>query len=470
MSVLAPSRFLSPVLGFTFVALLLAGCTTNAPAPPESSVSAPSPFEAQVDADSIESIAPPRTTPPPAATVAKTQEGAPAPPDTPTFTPVASAAQREPTQGEASGPVKSGPVIEWPKPTWLTAMMDALPSSAAATGVWLSNPAKALEFAGLEPAKDTEEFISRTPEQHEEFGKARAGVPNSGLGNVMRQYYADWETTFGFGIWDVRAMAETGEMWWAGFEINLLTGEFDRATVKGKLLSLEYVTRTHSGEEYLSVPEGARPDFESPLSDQLPMNFIVNSNVRNVFTDGGTLLTAPNAEGMEELLSVRAGEAPSLGQHPAFGDLVFTLPAPFFIAILSRKAVLEPEHPPFREYETPADWGDLGDWKAMAAAYSRPSPETQEITLALWYEEPPGAREAAAELEKRLKTFNSPESDLMIFLQEACDEHWKTEVPEAPRGAVLTISCQLESGPGTERLGDLMFSILVEGTLAFLVG
>ena len=347
-------------------------------------------------------------------------------------------------------------------------MMDALPSSAAATGVWLSNPARALEFAGLEPAKSAEELISRTPEQHEEFGKARAGVPNSGLGNVMRQHYADWETTFGFGIWDVRAMAETGEMWWAVFEVNLLTGEFDQAMVKEKLLDLGYVTRTHAGQEYLSVPEGTRPDFESPLSDQLPMNFIVNSNVRNVFTDGGILLTAPNAGGMEELLSVRAGEAPSLGQHPAFGDLVLTLPDPFFIAILSRKAVLEPEHPPFREYETPAGWGDLGDWKAMAAAYSRPSPEAHEITLALWYEGSPGAREAAAALEKRFKTFDPPEPDLMIFLQEACDERWKTEIEEAPRGTVLSFSCQLESGPGSERLGELMFSTLVEGTLAFL--
>ncbi|MDE2937639.1 MAG: hypothetical protein OXR67_01785 [Chloroflexota bacterium] len=342
-------------------------------------------------------------------------------------------------------------------------MMDKLPISAATTGVWAASPARALEFAGLEPARSAEEWLERTPEQHEEYQRAQEGMPNSYLQNTMRQHHAEWEDAFGFGPWYTDAMAETGEVIFAGFELNVLTGQFNTEQVKQKLLSLGYETRAHLGEEYLAVPEGGRPNLDSPL------RHLVNPNVRNVFTDGTILLTAPDTARIEELLSVRAGEALSLGRHPAFGDLAAILPDPFFVSILSRKAVVEPEHPPFREYEPRPDWGNVGNWEVLSAAFSRPSPETRKITVSLWYQGLPGAQAAAGELERRFRSFNPPQPNPMVSLQDRCLEHWKAEATGAPGGAVVTVSCQLGADASSEGLGSLLWNVLDDGTLAFLV-
>lgn len=364
-----------------------------------------------------------------------------------------------PTPGTDASP----PPRAWPEPTWLTAMMDTLPISAATTGVWASNPAGALKFAGLEPARGREEWLERTPEQHEEYQRALEGMTNSHLQNTMRQHHAEWEEAFGFGPWHTDAMAETGEVIWAGFEIDVLTGEFNTDQVKRKLLGLGYETRTHLGQEYLAVPAGERPTLDSPLRR------FVNPHVRNIFTDGTILLTAPDTATMEELLSVRAGEALSLGRHPAFGDLVAILPDAFFVSILSRKAVVEPEHPPFREYEPRPDWGGMGNWEVLSTAFSRPSPKARKITVSLWYQGLPDARMAAGELERRFRSFNPPQPNPMVSLQDRCLEHWKTETMGSLGGAVVTVSCQLEADASSQGLGSLLWNVLDDGTLAFLV-
>lgn len=437
--------------------LILAGC--GPAATPE-----PVPTAAPV----IPTLVPPVTPEAPPPTLAVTRTPEPAQP-TPTATPapgnsgpLGSKVVPTPTPTTLK-PDASLPPRAWPETTWLTAMMDILPASAATTGVWLSNPAKALEFAGLEPARSFDEWLERTPEQHEEYQRAREGMPNTSLQNTVRQFHAEWEDAFGFGPWHTNAMAETGEIIWSGFELNVLTGRFDTEQVRQKLLGLGYETRIHLGHEYLAVPEGERPTLDSPL------RHLVNPNVRNVFTDGTILLTAPDTAGMEELLSVRAGEALSLGQHPAFGDLTALLPNPFFVSILSRKAVLEPEHPPFRQYEPRPDWGDMGNWEALSAGFSRPSPETRKITVSLWYQDLPDAQAAVEELALRFKSFSPPEPNPMVFLQDMCLDHWKTEAVASPAGAVLTVSCRLEADPSSEGLGTLMWNILDDGTLAFLV-
>ena len=145
------------------------------------------------------------------------------------------------------------------------------------------------------------------------------------------------------------------------------------------------------------------------------------------------------------------------------------MPDPLFIAILSRKAVLEPEHPRPRQYEPQAEWTSLGEWKAMSSSFSRPSKGLKRITLSLWYEEPAAAGEAASELAQRFKTFTPAKPRSVVFLQELCAGNWKTVVLQSPRGAVLSISCQLKSEPSSEGLGTMMWNILIDGTLAFLV-
>ena len=443
------------VLTITVVSgLVLAGC--GPASPPESDPAAIQAIPTSVPAATLP--APPLSAEPEVGLSAPT--AAPASGDSNLLSSQVTPIPAIPTPGtDASLPPRA-----WPEPSWLTAMMDTLPISAAATGVWLSNPAKALEFAGLEPARSAEEWLERTPEQHEEYQRAREGMPNSSLQNTMRQHHAEWEDAFGFGPWHTDTMAETGELIMAGFEMNVLTGKFNSDQVKLKLLSLGYETRTHLGQEYLAVPDGARPTLGSPL------RHFVNPHVRNVYTDEAILLTAPNTARMEELLTVRAGEALSLGRHPAFGDLVAILPDPFFVSILSRKAVLEPEHPPFREYEPRPDWGAMGSWEALSASLSRPSPETRKITVSLWYQELPDAQAAAEELERRFKSFNPPQPNPMVSLQDRCLEHWKTEAMGSPGGAVATVSCQLGADASSEGLGSLLWNVLDDGTLAFLVG
>ena len=347
----------------------------------------------------------------------------------------------------------------------LTDIADALPLGVADSGVWISNPAAALELAGLRPAEGDEEWLSWTPGQHEEYEKAQHGIPDTAIYNVMMQFGPRWEHTFGFGSWDVMVMAETGEMEWAGFELNLLSGQFDRGQVREKLLGLGYQVRSYAGLQYLTLPEGTRVDLDWISAG------VVNANVRSVFTDGQTLLTAPTAERLEGLLSVRIGEMPSLGHHPAFSDLVVTMPDPLFIAILSRKAVLEPEHPRFRQFKPLSGWGSLGEWKAMSAGFSRTSPEADRISVSLWYENKARAQEAAGEMTRRFKTFQSEQANRPLDeLQGLCEDHWHTEVLDSSKGAVLSVSCELDSGPASRSLGGLLLNILFDGTLAFLVG
>ena len=457
--------------------LAITGCAASSPTTTPENIAAPTPAAAPLEPETtpitrddiqVQAAAtgvPLHTPPSPAQTAIATTA-----PGSPTVSPVASKAPKE-TGGGADQlsqlntpepePAHSAP--EWPETTWLTNIVDSLPLSVAESGVWTSNPVAALESAGLQPPRNAEEWMSWTPERHEAYWEARNGTLETGMQGTMRQFYPDWDETFGFGVWDFNAMAETGEMEWAGFEINVLTGQVDPAKVKEKLLYLGYETRVLQGLEYLALPEGTRPDIDwTPL-------VVVNGNVRNVFADGHTLLTAPTAERLEQLLLVRVGEIPSLGRHPAFGDLVLTTPDPLFTAILSRKAALEPEHPRFRQYEPQPDWESVGEWTAIAVAFSRPSPEAGKMTLSLWYQGMAEAQGASGELLRRFRTFHPENPEPFVFLQEFCVDHWKTEAVASPRGAVLTISCQRESRPSSHLLGRAMVSALVEGTLAFLV-
>ena len=386
---------------------------------------------------------------------------------TPTLAP-----SRHPTVAASADPswqenmareVYSGSGFAWVDPSWITDAMDSFPVSVSARGLWLSNPAGVLELHGLEPADSLGEWLKRTPEQHEEYQLARQGLVNTDLKNTMRQFSPEWEEVFGFGAWDVATMAETGEVVWAGFGLNRLTGELDPGGVEEKLLSLSYETETYAGQRYLAVPEGQSPDIQGPLRHK------VNSNVRYVFPDAQVLLTAPNREGMEELLSVRAGLSPSLGQDPAFGDLVFTLSETFFVAVLSRKAPLEPGHESFRHYERPQEWESLGQWTAMSASFSHPSAEARIITVSLWYEDLADAQRGSEELSNRFVSFHPEVLKPVVFLQQFCLDHWKTTVVESPRGAVLSVSRQPLSGDLTHLVGSSLLNVLIEGTLAHLL-
>ena len=350
----------------------------------------------------------------------------------------------------------------------LTEVMEILPASVADSGVWVSNPVPALELSGLRPASTGEEWMSRTPQQQQSYWVARSGIPNSGMHHTLVQSYPDWDETFGFGAWQVGAMAETGETQGVGFQVNLLFGQFDPAKISEKLQGLGYELCDHPGGAYLALPEGKR------IKRAWLEPFTVNSKMRNVFALERAVLTAPTSGQMEELLSVRAGRTPALGDHPAFGDLASFVGDPLFASVLNRRVVPGAAFLSSRagiQFEQPEHWGSTGNWEALMAAYSRLTPESQEITVALWYADIREAREAVQEFSRRFGIEPSEPFEFFDhwYLQDVCADSWETEAFGAPNGAIVAISCQLQVGPSSESLGSLMHSALVEGSLGFLL-
>lgn len=355
------------------------------------------------------------------------------------------------------------PAVEWPEPTWLTEIVDTLSLNIAESAIWLFNPVAAQEAAGLEHAESAEEWFSWTAEQQEAYWNAREGIPGSGIHYTMWESYPDWDETFGFSAWDVIAMSETGERQRVGFEVNALTGRFDKMKIQENLLALGYQGCSHAGMDYLALPEDRRLDLNW-LADA-----VAYSNVMNVFTDGRILLTAPTEEELVELLSARAGETPSLGHDPAFGDLVFSMPDPLFIAIFNRHAVPAPANLPAARRERPAEWGSMQNWEALSASFSRSSPDLKRITIALWYAEKADAEGSEQELYQRFEPVDGLYPEWMLGLGDSCGSHWGTQVSDTPAGAVLSVSCQVDAGSSSEGLAAMMHGLLVEGTVAFLV-
>lgn len=344
----------------------------------------------------------------------------------------------------------------------LAEVMAVLPASVADSGVWFSNPAPALALAGVEPARTPEEWESYTPEQQSTYESANEGIPRSKMYSTMRQGYPDWDETFGFGAWDVSAMSETGGMPWQGFEVNLLLGEFDPAEVTKKLLALGYEQRSHSGGEFLTLPEGVRPELG------WLRHITFNSEMRNVLVEEERLTTAPSEAEMQEILATRAGDTPSLMDQPAFGDLASLAPDPLFAAILDRQAVPEPEEivamtPP----ERPEVWGDVGNWEALSSVYSRPSPDTKRVAFSLWYAELAGAEAGAAELERRFNPQGPYPFQEGPYMFGFCAT-WQIQVSPASTGTTVEIACQAEEDPDTRGFGDMAHGGLVGGWLGFM--
>ena len=366
--------------------------------------------------------------------------------------------------------------LESEKIDWLAQIMAVLPASVADSGVWFSNPARALALKGVEPARTGKEWESWTPEQQEAYWDARAGIPENAMHYTMWYSYPDWDETFGFGAWDTAAMAETGahpekdaevNILLGTFNVQVLLGRFDPAGVNQRLLDFGYEKRNYLGVEYLTLPEDVRPK-----SDWLH-KITLDSDMRNVLVQERTIITAPSEERMQGILSARAGETPSLLDHAAFGDLASHAPDPLFAAILDRQSVRGREELSQSmglevPLEQPERWGDTGNWEALSAVFSRPSPDVTRVAFSLWYAELAEAEEGSAELSRRFNPSEPSELQAESYLYEFCAS-WQIETLGAPRGAAVEIACQVEVSQSPEGLGAMMHSGLTEGLLGFMV-
>lgn len=355
---------------------------------------------------------------------------------------------------------------------WLVDVMAVLPASVADSGVWFANPALAVALEDIQPARTREEWESWTPEQQQAYWDARAGIPGISISHSMRYSSPDWDDTFGFGAWDTAAMAETGanpqrdaevNILLGRFNVQMLLGRFDPARVTQKLLDFGYERRSHLGAEYLTLPEDVRPkpDWVSQV--------MLDRKMRNLLVQERSLITAPTEERMQELLSARAGETPSLMDHAAFGDLASIAPDPHFAAILDRQSVRGQEEMGLASpLERPDEWGKMGRWEALSAVFSRPSPGLKRIAFSLWYADLTEAQKDAAELALRFNPSEPSDFHTMLYLTEVCADSWQIETISTPKGAVLEVACQAEEGQAFEDLGPMMNSALSGGTIGVL--
>ena len=359
---------------------------------------------------------------------------------------------------------------------WLVDVMAVLPASVADSGVWFSNPARALALADIQPARTGEEWESWTPEQQDAYYDATRGVPTNSMHFTMWQTYPDWDETFGFGAWDTGAMAETGanpekdakvNILLGTFNVQILLGRFDTAWVNGKLLDFGYKKRSHLGVEYLTLPEDVRP--KSAWLSKITLD----SDMRNVLVQEGSLITAPSEDRMAEVLAARAGESPSLMDHAAFGDLASLAPDPLFAAILDRQSVRGREELSQSmglevPLEQPEGWGDVGNWEALSAVFSRPPPDVTRVAFSLWYAELAEAEEGAAELSRRFTRQRLSGSDNGSFLYDSCGS-WQTKALSAPTGAVVEVACQRRGVAYSDGLAATMHGALDQGLLGFMI-
>lgn len=175
---------------------------------------------------------------------------------------------------------------------------------------------------------------------------------------------------------------------------------------------------------------------------------------------------------MEEVLAVLAGETPSLLDHAAFGDLASLAPDPLFAAILNRQAVRGREELSQSmglavPLERPEGRGDVGNWGALSAVYSRPSPDVTRVAYSLWYADFAEAEAGAAELKRRFsRQALSASGDPHLLINCAA---WQVETLDIPNGAVVEIACQVE---GSEHAGGLVATMhgeLNQGGFGFMI-
>ena len=372
--------------------------------------------------------------------------------------------------------VKGTPApLEAEKIDWLAHVMAVLPASVADSGVWHSNPALALPLAGVQSARTGEEWESWTRGQQEAYHYATSGVRTNAMYYSMWQSYPDWDETFGFGAWDTGAMAETGanpekdaktNVLLGTFNVQVLLGRFDTAWVNSKLLDFGYEKRNHLGVEYLALPEDVRS--KSGWLSQLTLD----TDMRNVLVGERSLITAPSEERMEEVLSARAGETPNLLDHAAFGDLASLAPDPLFAAILDRQAVRGREELSQSmglevPLERPEGRGDVGNWEALSAVYSRPSSDVTRVAFSLWYADFAEAEVGAAELKRRFsRQALSASGDSHLLINCAA---WQVATLDTPNGAVVEIACQVEGSEHASGLVAMMHGELNQGGFGFMI-
>ena len=341
----------------------------------------------------------------------------------------------------------------------LVGLLDHMPLSLIERGIWFGDNERSLELADAPQPRSLYEIRALSEAELEAYSRAlRYVVQVVDLG-ASRGQPQEWLETFGLNHFGTARGATAGGQSGHPHVLSYVEGEFDAATVRQRLLALEYERNEAAGLAYYAVPEGFH-GLGNPVS-RLTMN-----SMDHVFISEGVLMAAPTAEILADALKVRASTAPSMADDPPVLGIARSLGQPLSAVILTRPSVLNPGFLPALFYDKPADWGILNEWQLFAVGYGV-CDTVQLLTVSLYYPDPAHAAEDAGELERRIPSYVTLVPQLLPGASPQLAAGW----PERPyarmcgpltsstglagSGSILTVQCPIKNGINWWELVDM---------------
>ena len=283
----------------------------------------------------------------------------------------------------------------------LVELLEKMPLSIKERGLWFGDNERALDLADAPQPKSVEEIRALDDTEVKDYVNTLGNVVQAaGFGRFQGQLQ-EWTETFGLNYFGIARGARTGGQSTHPHVLAYVEGDFDPATVRQRLLALDYERQEAAGLAYYVVPKGFHR-----LSN--PAGRLAINRMDHVFIGEGVLMEAPRADVLAgafvEALKVRVDAAPSMADDPAVLGIARSLGDPLSAVILTRPSVLEPENLPALFYDKPSDWGTLNEWEIFAAGYGV-SDAGQYLTFSLYYPDPAHATQDAEELERRIPSY-----------------------------------------------------------------
>ena len=346
----------------------------------------------------------------------------------------------------------------------LVELLEKMPLSIKERGLWFGDNERALELADAPQPRSLDEIRALGDAELEAYSMAlRHVVQVAGFGRFQGQLQ-EWTETFGLNYFGIARGARTGRDSAHPHVLSYVEGDFDAATVRQRLLALEYERREAAGLAYYAAPKGFH-SLSNPAS-----RLTINRMMDHVFIGEGVLMAAPGvnklSEALVDALKVRAGTVSSMADDPPVLGIARSLGDPLSAVILTRPGVLEPGYLPALFYDKPSDWGTLNEWELFAAGYGV-SDAGQYLTFSLYYPDPAHATQDAEELERRIPSYFTVVPQLFPEAPPQLAAGWPKKpydqmcgpltfsTGNAGVGSILTVQCPIKNDITWWQLIDL---------------
>ena len=354
----------------------------------------------------------------------------------------------------------------------LLRMMEKVPISWTAEGIWFDDWGRALEMAGAQEPHTIDEFLALSEAERQRHYQATRGLA---FGPAIRMLTRDnamkWREAFGFTYLQMDVGIAPGRSYSETVQPAYVEGEFDAATISERLLDLGYEKRQSFGRTYFTIRQDYGQDFNSPVRFAFDL-------MNRVYVDEGTLITSPATHMIEGILRVKVwvntwtGEGPSVNYDPAFLSLGEALWDSLSAAILPRRTALDTSslsHPP--QLERQDGWGTLHEWEAVGFGYGREPDGSHWFDFSLFYVDPEAADIDALELVNRMETYETSVQEEL--LDRGLPEHplqvcgaFSYAANRVEHGSTLTVRCAFKEDATP---GAMWVQVIDMRDLGFLV-